>query len=798
MAVILDHSVALQPHLLDMSSSPFPPSFSFSSNIESSPMPPARSKPKSQLGVSATTAAGQSAGAVVAGVTKPKQSKSRNGCVTCKAKRLKCDETKPTCLQCEKRGVVCGGYKKDFKWRAFEESDLSGKASKSRPKPLSNIQAKHKRAISSGPSSPALSEASLGSVQSPLQSPLPLTPLNTQFDAPSTPPLHHLYASNMYSIGNLEESYIPNPQFSGAEVPRSHPVYMDEERRASISPRLEDLLTPGSVLNRPIPLPDYVDYSQDVSYQPTGMDIGVAMSADGEQIEEIPRNFLDGGWPLSTLSNSDDATGYQSLSDIFRRPRVEIDNPEMLILHFDKQTCGIMSIKDGPTENPWRTLIWPLATQIPALRHAIYSMTAFHMSHSRPEMRMQGMEHMKISIRHLAAGLGSGDILPEAALATTLALAFAEEWDRHISTGIEHLRGAKILVNQALVRYQHYPVNSVEISRLRFLYNVWVYIDVLARLTSTDDDESHSFESISPLLTAPMMMSSEVDPLMGCATTLFPLIGRCASLAKRVRKNKKNSVTIISTALELKTAIENWQPDAVYEPIEDQTSNIDHCMQTAEAYRWAALLYLHQTVPEIPSPSSHELAEKVMCTIASIPTSSRTCIVHAFPLLAAGCEAVGEEERGWVEKRWADLMQRLWIGNIDRAWDIVREIWNRRDNYMNDKQTTSLVSDMDYSIRQLSSNGSSPAPSGIEDPTMYLDFQKLSDGINGLASQHEMMWGAGVTNDIGGSELRRSSPPPGSRVKGLGMDEWDYETSIRGRLSWVGLCAEWQWEIFIG
>lgn len=45
-----------------------------------------------------------------------------SGCVTCKAKRLKCDETKPKCQQCHKRQVECGGYKKDFKWRAFEEA----------------------------------------------------------------------------------------------------------------------------------------------------------------------------------------------------------------------------------------------------------------------------------------------------------------------------------------------------------------------------------------------------------------------------------------------------------------------------------------------------------------------------------------------------------------------------------------------------------------------------------------------------------------------------------------------------
>lgn len=67
------------------------------------------------------------------GISKPKQSKSRNGCITCKGKRLKCDESKPTCEQCRKRNVQCGGYSKAFKWRSFEEANFTGKSG-SRPK----------------------------------------------------------------------------------------------------------------------------------------------------------------------------------------------------------------------------------------------------------------------------------------------------------------------------------------------------------------------------------------------------------------------------------------------------------------------------------------------------------------------------------------------------------------------------------------------------------------------------------------------------------------------------------------
>ncbi|KKP02843.1 C6 zinc finger domain-containing protein [Trichoderma harzianum] len=36
--------------------------------------------------------------------------KSRFGCLTCKARRVKCDERKPICARCEKARIVCNGY----------------------------------------------------------------------------------------------------------------------------------------------------------------------------------------------------------------------------------------------------------------------------------------------------------------------------------------------------------------------------------------------------------------------------------------------------------------------------------------------------------------------------------------------------------------------------------------------------------------------------------------------------------------------------------------------------------------
>ncbi|KAK8079497.1 fungal-specific transcription factor domain-containing protein [Apiospora hydei] len=56
------------------------------------------------------------------------KTRSRNGCPLCKAKRLKCDETKPECLMCLKNGRKCPGYNQSFRWSTKHEKSLSGQA----------------------------------------------------------------------------------------------------------------------------------------------------------------------------------------------------------------------------------------------------------------------------------------------------------------------------------------------------------------------------------------------------------------------------------------------------------------------------------------------------------------------------------------------------------------------------------------------------------------------------------------------------------------------------------------------
>ncbi|KAL2825857.1 fungal-specific transcription factor domain-containing protein [Aspergillus pseudoustus] len=47
--------------------------------------------------------------------------KTRTGCIRCKQRKIKCDETVPNCNQCMRRGYDCPGYKKPLKWSAKYE-----------------------------------------------------------------------------------------------------------------------------------------------------------------------------------------------------------------------------------------------------------------------------------------------------------------------------------------------------------------------------------------------------------------------------------------------------------------------------------------------------------------------------------------------------------------------------------------------------------------------------------------------------------------------------------------------------
>ena len=649
------------------------------------------------------------------GVTKQKQSKSRNGCSTCKAKRLKCDETKPTCQQCHKRNVECGGYKKDYKWRDGIIKVPSKPKKSSQPQPFQQDQIVTFQANEADTAKTEW-EQDAGQSAVPTQA-RPTSPFPQQQHEEAMHRVPNLSPSPNFDLGMiLPDRFDPNQPPSDLDVSSLENVisynggpndaFADAKSRSiasSASPQLLDLLEPGTDLNQPPPPDEPRPPNSPRPYQPSGwapQDFEDQNLAMDDEIEEIQRSTMPGldleltnahhlrgnpsspwafrvGSPAVSVSSGSSSGSETSL---IARPILSQDMTQMLTYGFINETCGILSIKNGANENPWRTMVLPLASTSEALKNAISSLTAFHIAKEQPEIREAGVAHMVQSFKCTSRGFQSEQ--PIALLATILCLAFAESWDQETSTGIQHLRGAKLFIVEAIKQNQG-SFNPMDHARLRFLVHTWVYMDVLARLTSfSDNDGDGGWMEIMAAVSDPIG-DQQLDPLLGCAATLFPHIGQFANLVSKARKTSSNDLNLIGEATELKDMIERWSPPDPrhLESPEDITSQVQHSIQTAEAYRWATLLYLHRAFPEIPSKPAAVVAKTVLRYLATVPTTSRTTVVHIYPLLVASCEIDDPGDRKFCEDRWAAMTTRLRIGNVDKCVDVVKEVWRRRDEF---------------------------------------------------------------------------------------------------------------------
>jgi hypothetical protein len=237
--------------------------------------------------------------------------------------------------------------------------------------------------------------------------------------------------------------------------------------------------------------------------------------------------------------------------------------------------------------------------------------------------------------------------------------------------------------------------------------------------------------------------------------------------------------------MELQAQLEEWEAPTFFEPPEDPTSHIQHSLQTAEAYRWATLLYLHQAVPEIPSKSSAALAKRVLVYLATVPLSSRAVIVQIYPLTAAGCEAVEEEDREWVRQRWEAMAQRMVIGNIDRCAEVVKEVWDRRDAHVAEKLKSN---------RSRNGSSSSLAMSSLK-RGLVADESAIDDlfGWADMCAKRRALSGPG---NFDAPRPIQVKPERGEGKKGaeVGTEALEHEFTVKGRLHWLGVMKDWSWE----
>lgn len=636
-------------------------------------------------------------------------------------------------------------------------------------------------------------------------------------------PAFHKNTKSTSSVETFSNDDITPPSFIPEDLPSTLPpsdnVNLDFLQPGSLShltpglglsPTLTEILLPWDQHNPAHQ--DFVSYHLTDGFQMsplthaqdrhmTDNSIDAMMDEDMEDLNHMALASHHNSPPAHRNSRSEGNSPNEGLNYIYPRPRITPRSTDFLTAYYEQKTCGILSIINGPDENPWRTLIWPLAQQSPALYHAVTAMTAYHAASEFPALKVQGHEHKAHSLRYIREGISNDTMTVHAAIATSLALGFSDSWDQHVITGNSHIKGAQANLRRAIEMHRQNPHDGVDIQRLKFLCNSWVYMDVIARLTSVDSDESNDFDNAFLFSRIPseranvilgdtspgfgidfggMPVDSRLDPLMGCANTLFPLIGRVANLVRKVCRSETNSPAIITQANDLKTALEDWDPPNFIEQPQDPTTDIAHTLQTAEAYRWATLLHLHSAVPELPSLSSRDLAERVMQYIATVPRTSRTVKVQIYPLMVAGCEARSDEDRAWVRERWRAMHHRLGIGVIDKCLMVTEEVWRRRDDFENQPLSNRRL----VPTAELHPSRVRHRPS-VRTPTGDMETGRTGVVFSYVGGEGEHIEPGGNKNPKG--KERRDGRDP--RMNGMHA-----AYTVRGHCHWVGVSWHWAWE----
>ncbi|KAF5602460.1 c6 zinc finger domain-containing protein [Fusarium pseudocircinatum] len=449
-------------------------------------------------------------------------------------------------------------------------------------------------------------------------------------------------------------------------------------------------IMPGGIITGPLNTkqsqPTYVNLVNDDTSLPPLLRTNTSHFVEGiTDFKDFCRDVEFGETGTEDDGHSPPSPRSHPRSPVYKVPQLDSDSPENISVLFDRRICEVLCIKDSSTGNPWRKIVWPMAKEHTALYHAIAAMTCFQGFNDLPQHRAIGLRHLNYAVQQLAV-METSDCKPEATISTALAVSLAQAWCHpRSSTTTSYIRKGAELLRKALIEHQSSQRPRDELIGLGFLSNTWIYMDTITRITCHD-----GYVMDLPLMSDCSLFSSRssgstVDPLMGCARPLFPLLGSVADLVNRVRRRQErlNSPAIVSEAVRLRTSIERWEPSTELdeEPQDTQlsSSTID-LIQTANAYKWATLLFLHQAVPELPTQASlQDMARKVLTLIATVSVDSHAAIFPVMPLMIAGCEATDIEDRTWVSDRWRVLGSRLTSGLVNRCLEITTEAWKRHD-----------------------------------------------------------------------------------------------------------------------
>lgn len=558
----------------------------------------------------------------VTGSQKPKIYRTRTGCLTCRRRRKKCDETRPACKACVKTNVFCEGYPPRTVWGA---KVVGERASKSKVIPNVDAETLEK----TGETMAERRGANLN-----------LFPLHNS----------SVYDDEVSGVGGEMNQWFNMPM-----LPQSSAISLDQ-RNERFGPADDDY---NVAFQQSIP-----QFGWEEHFGSTML----PMSAFNSPRDDTGSLAVSG------------KGGFESRISRESRPRcvppqlpflisgVESSLHRRLLYHFTHVMSRVLTTF-GDDSNPMNSIVIPLALADSTLMQILLSLACSHLlklqpSGTSPELSGErNLLHQKAlhaqtqrlyALKETAAtGSQSPSQDQDAVLATSLLLCLYEICEGTGRDGWRlHLQMARELLS----------ITTTETMN-PFLLEFFLYHDSFALVT---------VPSSARRINYPTSLSHQNPSLVGVQDGLIEYVTRISSLRSEAGSSLSPKYDIINKALEIWDDLFRWKPQVTLCKDRDLIAHL---------YQWALFIWLFSIVyPDGKSdPKVQSAVEWMVDGLSEIKSGDGAMAVLLFPLFIVGSAAIRQEDRNAVAEHFK--LVRAWssLGNVDLTFELVKKMWQDHD-----------------------------------------------------------------------------------------------------------------------
>ncbi|KAM0249541.1 hypothetical protein ACHAQJ_009008 [Trichoderma viride] len=364
-------------------------------------------------------------------------------------------------------------------------------------------------------------------------------------------------------------------------------------------------------------------------------------------------------------------------------PQLTSSHDRALLNHYITIVSSLLSRRMS-TSNPYNGYLLPIAQNNNLVMHCILALSANHWRKLQPLLADRGIYHQSKATQALARLLPHVDKSnADIALVSSLLLCMTELFDGTSEGWQLHLKGAKRLLTALMNQQQGDRMNGHN----KFLVRLARFLDSAATTSTCKPplmgEDAREAATLDRLTSAP---DEEDSAIYGIPKELFHLVDVVNALADK-RKNRidhASEAAFRKEATQIEERINHWSYEYGGLSRAAWTINLandDDVLNATMAYEYAIRLRLHQIVEgyDVNDPRVTTNVEGILKAVQKIRYGSPLEPCLMYPLVMAGGACWTMEQRVVIQDRLLVMERTCGFGYIYNARELVERVWALRD-----------------------------------------------------------------------------------------------------------------------